>query len=60
MFDYFLKTIIIGNSGVGKSTILMGKYQQIEPTIGIDLFTENVLWNNNTCFSYGFFSLSSS
>jgi small GTP-binding protein len=48
MFDYFLKTIIIGNSGVGKSTILLGKYQQIEPTIGIDLFTENVLWNNNT------------
>lgn len=48
MFDYFLKTIIIGNSGVGKSTILLGKYQQIDSTIGIDLFTENIMWNHNT------------
>lgn len=48
MFEYFLKTIIIGNSGVGKSTILQGKFQQIEPTIGVDLVTENILWNHNT------------
>jgi len=48
MFDYFLKTIILGNSGVGKSTILLGKHQEIELTIGIDLVTENVLWNSNT------------
>lgn len=48
MFDYFLKTIILGNSGVGKSTILLGKYQEIEATIGIDLMTENVIWNSNT------------
>lgn len=48
MFDYFLKTIILGNSGVGKSTILLGKHQNIELTIGIDLVTENVLWNTNT------------
>jgi small GTP-binding protein len=48
MFDYFLKTIILGNCRVGKSTILLGKYQEIEPTIGIDLMTESVMWNNNT------------
>lgn len=48
MFDYFFKTIIIGNSGDGKSTILLGKYQEIEATIGIDLITENVIWNHNT------------
>ena len=48
MFDFFLKTIIIGNSCVGKSTILSGRYQGIEPTIGIDLFTENIMWNHNT------------
>lgn len=48
MFDYFLKTIIIGNSGVGKSTILTGYSQKAEPTIGIDLITENVMWNHNT------------
>jgi small GTP-binding protein len=48
MFDYFLKTIIIGNSGDGKSTILTGYSQKSEPTIGIDLITENVMWNNNT------------
>ena len=48
MFDYFLKTIILGNSKVGKSTILLGKYQEIEATIGIDLMTENVIWNSNT------------
>jgi small GTP-binding protein len=48
MFDYFLKTIILGNSGGGKSTILLGKYQEIEATIGIDLMTENVIWNTNT------------
>jgi small GTP-binding protein len=48
MFDYFLKTIILGNSGVGKTRILMSNSQQIEPTIGIDLITENVIWNHNT------------
>ena len=48
MFDYFLKTIILGNCRVGKSTILLGKYQEIDATIGIDLMTENVMWNNNT------------
>jgi GTPase SAR1 family protein len=48
MFDYFLKTIILGNSGVGKTRIVMSNSQQIEPTIGIDLVTENVLWNHNT------------
>jgi small GTP-binding protein len=48
MFDYFLKTIIIGNSGIGKSTILTGYSQKAEPTIGIDLITENVMWNHNT------------
>jgi small GTP-binding protein len=48
MFDYFFKTIIIGNSGDGKSTILTGYSQKSEPTIGIDLITENVIWNNNT------------
>ena len=48
MFDYFLKTIIIGNYGAGKSTILTGYTQKSEPTIGIDLITENVMWNHNT------------
>lgn len=48
MFDYFLKTIFLGNSGVGKSSILLGKYQQLELTVGIDLITENVIWNHNT------------
>lgn len=48
MFDYFLKTIILGNSGVGKSTILTGYSQKAETTIGIDLITQNVLWNHNT------------
>jgi small GTP-binding protein len=48
MFDYFLKTIILGNPGVGKTRIVMSNSQQIEPTIGIDLVTENVLWNHNT------------
>jgi small GTP-binding protein len=48
MFDYFLKTIILGNSGIGKSTILTGYSQKSEPTIGIDLITENVMWNHNT------------
>ena len=48
MFDYFLKTIILGNSGVGKSTILTGYSQKPEPTIGIDLIAENVVWNHNT------------
>jgi small GTP-binding protein len=48
MFDYFFKTIIIGNSGVGKSTILTGYSQQPEPTIGIDLITQNIIWNGNT------------
>ena len=48
MFDYFLKTIILGNSGVGKSTVLLGKHPEIEATIGIDLMTENVIWNTNT------------
>jgi small GTP-binding protein len=48
MFDYFLKTIILGNIGVGKSTILTGYSQKAEPTIGIDLITENVVWNHNT------------
>jgi small GTP-binding protein len=48
MFDYFLKTIILGNCGVGKSTILTGYSQKPEPTIGIDLISENVVWNHNT------------
>jgi len=48
MFDYFLKTIILGNSGVGKSTILSRRHPEIEHTIGIDLMTENVIWNTNT------------
>jgi small GTP-binding protein len=48
MFDYFFKTIIIGNCGVGKSTILTGYSQHSEPTIGIDLLTQNVIWNSNT------------
>jgi small GTP-binding protein len=48
MFDYFLKTIILGDPGVGKTRILMSNSQQIEPTIGIDLMTENVIWNTNT------------
>jgi small GTP-binding protein len=48
MFDYFFKTIIIGNCGVGKSTLLTGYSQQTESTIGIDLITQNVIWNNNT------------
>ena len=48
MFDYFLKTIILGNSGVGKSSILLGKYREIDTTIGIDLMTENIMWNTNT------------
>jgi small GTP-binding protein len=48
MFDYFLKTIILGNIGVGKSTILTGYSQKPEPTIGIDLIAENVVWNHNT------------
>jgi len=48
MFDFFLKTIIIGNSDVGKSTLLTNNSQQIEPTIGIDLITSNVVWNHNT------------
>ena len=48
MFDYFFKTIILGNSGVGKSTILSGKNQDIDTTIGIDLITENIIWNANT------------
>ena len=48
MFDYFLKTIILGNSGDGKSTILTGYSQKAETTIGIDLITQNVLWNHNT------------
>ena len=48
MFDYFLKTIILGDPGVGKTRILMSNSQQIEPTIGIDLVTENVLWNHKT------------
>jgi len=48
MFDFFLKTIIIGNSGVGKSRIVSNNSQQIEPTIGIDLITENIVWNHKT------------
>jgi small GTP-binding protein len=48
MFDFFLKTIIIGNSGVGKSTLLINNSDKIEPTIGIDLITSNVVWNHNT------------
>jgi small GTP-binding protein len=48
MFDYLLKTIILGDPGVGKTRILMSNSQQIEPTIGIDLMTENVIWNTNT------------
>jgi small GTP-binding protein len=48
MFDYFFKTIILGNSKVGKSTILTGYSQQPEATIGIDLITQNVIWNQNT------------
>ena len=48
MFDYFFKTIILGNSGVGKSTILSGKNQDIDTTIGIYLITENIIWNANT------------
>lgn len=48
MFDYFLKTIIIGDCGVGKSTILTGYSNHPEPTIGIDLITQNIIWNNNS------------
>ena len=48
MFNYFLKTIIIGDCGVGKSTILTGYSKKSETTIGIDLITENIMWNNNT------------
>jgi small GTP-binding protein len=48
MFDFFLKTIVIGNSSVGKSTLLTSNSQQIEPTIGIDLVTENIVWNHKT------------
>ena len=48
MFDYFLKTIIIGDPGVGKTRIVMSNSQQIEPTIGIDLVTENIVWNHKT------------
>lgn len=48
MYDFFLKTIVIGNSGVGKSTLLMSNSHKIEPTIGIDLVTENIVWNHNT------------
>ena len=46
MFNYFLKTIIIGDCGVGKSTILTGYSKKSETTIGIDLITENIMWNN--------------
>lgn len=48
MFDYFLKTIIIGDPGVGKTRIVMSNSPQIEPTIGIDLVTENIVWNHKT------------
>lgn len=48
MLDYFLKTIIIGDPGVGKTRIVMSNSQQIEPTIGIDLVTENIVWNHKT------------
>ena len=48
MFDYFLKTIVIGDSGVGKTRIIANNSQQIEPTIGIDLVTDNVIWNHKT------------
>jgi small GTP-binding protein len=49
MFDYFLKTIIIGDPGVGKTRIITNNSQQVlEPTIGIDLMTDNVIWNHKT------------
>ena len=46
-FDYMLKYIIIGDSSVGKSNILMkylkGKfYEEFQPTIGVEFGAKNL------------------
>ena len=50
MFDFILKTVAIGDEGVGKSTILSsynfdGFFGTTEPTVGVDFFTTAVNWN---------------
>ena len=50
MYDFLFKTVLLGDEGVGKSTILASYnfdklFKDIEPTIGVDFFTTLVHWN---------------
>ena len=50
-YDYLFKLLLIGNSGVGKSSILFRFSENIWekefiPTIGVD-FVNNILYNIN-------------
>ena len=50
MVDYVFKVVIIGDEGVGKSSLLhlynYGEYKErISPTIGVDFFATVVEWN---------------
>ena len=52
MVDYILKVVVIGDEGVGKSSLLhlfnYGEYKEfVQPTIGVDFFSTVVNWNNN-------------
>lgn len=51
-YDFLYKVIVIGDSGVGKSNLLMQFIQkeiieEIKPTIGVDFYTRNVNIDND-------------
>ncbi|GLT31734.1 hypothetical protein SLA2020_064460 [Shorea laevis] len=45
-FDYLFKLLLIGDSGVGKSTLLLSftydAFEELSPTIGVDFKVKHV------------------
>ncbi|MBA0571709.1 hypothetical protein Goshw_024215 [Gossypium schwendimanii] len=65
-FDYFFKLLMIGDSGVGKSSLLLsftaGTFDELSPTIGVDFKVKHVtvggkklklaIWDTVECVDY--------
>lgn len=50
-FDHLFKILVIGDSGVGKSCLLVrftsGKFEELSPTVGVDFRTKFVEYHGN-------------
>jgi len=43
MNDFLMKFLIIGDQGVGKSSLISNYYQQVAQTVGVDFVTKNIV-----------------